>query len=206
MTQDQSDDTVVVLASGNQGKLLELQDALAGTGFHLKPQSEYAVADAIEDGLTFLENALIKARHAAKITGFPAIADDSGLVVPALGGAPGIHSSRYSGNGDASNNAKLLEAMAGLEGDQRAAWFMCVLVYLRAWDDPAPVIAEGRWHGQIAHELRGEGGFGYDPLFIVDGLSMEGRVCTAAELTREQKRLFSHRGQAVARLREQLGS
>ncbi len=200
----------VVLASGNQGKLRELQDALAPAGLALRCQSDLSVPEAVEDGVTFIENALIKARNAAKHTGLPAIADDSGLVVPALGGAPGIHSSRYAGiqgpDKDTANNAKLLRTMAGLEGEQRAAWFMCVLVYVTSAEDPAPVIAEGRWYGQIAHELRGEGGFGYDPLFVVDGLSMDGRVITAAELTLEQKRMFSHRGQAVARLREQLGA
>jgi len=194
----------VVLASSNSGKLTELQDALVDTPYDLHPQSEFGVTDAVEDGLTFVENAIIKARHAAQHTGFAAIADDSGLVVPALGGAPGIYSSRYSGEGDAANNLKLLHTMAGFEGEARAASFMCVLVFMRSADDPAPVIAEGRWHGQIAHELRGEGGFGYDPLFLVDGLSIEQRICTAAELTREQKRLFSHRGQAVRQLCQQL--
>ncbi len=189
----------VVLASGNKGKLAELQDALSGTGLILQPQSELGVSDAIEDGLTFVENALIKARHASRCTGLPALADDSGLVVPSLGGAPGIYSSRYSGNGDAANNSKLLEAMAGLEGKARGAHFFCVLVYLQSADDPAPIIVDGRWHGVISHCPRGEGGFGYDPIFE-DGQS--GRC--AAEMTMEQKRAVSHRGLAVAALRAQL--
>ena len=191
----------VVLASGNKGKLAELQDALEGAGLLLQPQSAFDIEDAVEDGLTFVENALIKARHAARQAGLAAIADDSGLVVPALDGAPGIHSARYSGEGDAGNNHKLLKAMAGLEGDARKAWFMCVLVFLHSADDPAPVIAEARWHGRIATAAHGEGGFGYDPLFIPDGLSV-----TAAELSREQKRELSHRGQAVALLRQRLGA
>jgi len=194
----------VILASSNKGKLVELQDALATTPYKLQPQGEFGVADAVEDGLTFVENAIIKARHAARETGFAAIADDSGLVVPALGGAPGIYSSRYSGEGDAANNAKLLAAMVDLEGESRFAWFMCVLVFMRSAEDPAPIIAEGRWYGHIAHELRGQGVFGYDPLFLVGGLSKGEQVCSAAELSLEQKRLFSHRGQAVRLLCEQL--
>lgn len=191
----------VVLASGNLGKLAELQHALEGAEMTLQPQSVYEVPDAIEDGLTFIENALKKARHAAQLTGLPAIADDSGLVVPALDGAPGIHSARYSGEGDADNNQKLLTAMASLEGEQRRAWFICVLVYLRSANDPSPVVVEGRWHGRIGTALSGEGGFGYDPLFLPDGVAG-----TAAELTREQKRALSHRGKAVAQLRQQLGA
>jgi len=185
----------VVLASGNKGKLAELQDALAGTGLTLKPQSAFAVTDAIEDKPTFVENALIKARHAARCTGLPAIADDSGLVVPALGGAPGIYSSRYSGQGDAANNQKLLEVMASLHGEDRNAHFFCVLIFLLSPEDPAPIIAEGRWHGVIATSPRGVGGFGYDPLFE-DARS--GR--RAAEMSLEEKRSLSHRGQAVKAL------
>lgn len=191
----------VVLASGNKGKLLELQDALADTGMELTPQSAHDVTEAVEDRPTFVENALIKARNAAHQTGLAAIADDSGLVVPALGGAPGIHSARYSGEGDGGNNRKLLQAMAGLEGADREAWFTCVLVYLTGPEDPSPVIAEGRWRGRIADSLKGEGGFGYDPLFICDP---SGR--TAAELTRAEKQSLSHRGQAVRQLRQKLGA
>lgn len=189
----------IVLASGNKGKLVELQDALADTGFRLQPQADFRVSDAVEDKPTFVENALIKARHAASCTGLGAIADDSGLVVPALGGAPGIHSSRYSGQGDAANNAKLINAMAALSGEQRKAHFFCVLVFLRSPLDPAPIIVEGRWDGFIANEPRGEGGFGYDPLF----LDQRSGWC-AAELSLDEKRALSHRGQAVKRLRARL--
>lgn len=193
--------STVVLASGNRGKLVELQQALQGTHFTLVPQGELGVVDAIEDGITFLENALIKARHAARITGKPALADDSGLVVPALGGAPGIYSSRYSGKGDQGNNDKLLAAMAGYQNEQRRAWFICVLVFLSSADDPAPIVTEGRWHGFIAEEIRGQGGFGYDPLFVINE---HGR--TAAELAAHEKQALSHRGQAIAALRAKLGA
>ena len=191
----------VVLASGNAGKLAELRDALASSGLRLQAQSAFAVPEAVEDGLTFIENALIKARHAALLTGRAALADDSGLVVPALGGAPGIHSARYSGRGDAANNVKLLAAMAELTGNARLAWFQCVLVLLREHDDPSPVIAEGRWMGRIALETKGDGGFGYDPIFLVGDSDR-----TAAELDRDEKIQMSHRGQAVALLRQQLGA
>ncbi len=191
----------VILASGNRGKLNELQHALRDTHYTLIPQSELGVTDAIEDGQTFIENALIKARHAAKLTGKPALADDSGLVVPALGGAPGIYSSRYSGKGDKGNNDKLLSAMAGYQGDQRRAWFICVVVFLSSDDDPAPIVAEGRWHGHIADNLRGQGGFGYDPVFVIDGQDRR-----AAELTADEKQALSHRGQAIASLRAKLGA
>jgi XTP/dITP diphosphohydrolase len=193
--------STVVLASGNRGKLIELQQALKDTHFTLVPQGELGVTDAIEDGITFLENALIKARHAARLTGKPALADDSGLVVPALGGAPGIYSSRYSGKGDKGNNDKLLAAMAGYQGEQRRAWFICVLVFLISADDPAPIVAEGRWHGFIAEGARGQGGFGYDPVFVIDE---QGR--TAAELAAHEKQVLSHRGQAIAALRAKLGA
>lgn len=189
----------VVLASGNNGKLRELEQALAGTGLELIAQSELQIGDAVEDGKTFLENALIKARHAAMKSGRAAIADDSGLVVPALGGAPGIFSARYSGDGDAANNRKLLAAMSALQGHERRAWFICVLVYLEHAEDPAPRFAEGRWHGHIAETTRGNGGFGYDPLFTIDD---NGR--TAAELSAQEKLSVSHRGQAVKALKEQL--
>ncbi len=193
--------STVVLASGNRGKLRELQHALRDTPYNLIPQGELGVPDAIEDGQTFIENALIKARHGARLTGKHALADDSGLVVPALGGAPGIYSSRYSGKGDKANNDKLLAAMAGYQGDQRRAWFICVLVFLSSADDPAPIVAEGRWHGFIAEDIRGEGGFGYDPIFVIDG---QGR--TAAELSADEKQALSHRGQAIAALRAKLGA
>jgi len=191
----------VVLASGNAGKLRELQDALAGAGFTLKPQSEFNVSDAVEDKPTFVENALIKARHASAETGLPAIADDSGLVVPALGGAPGIYSARYSGLGAAGNNDKLLEAMSPLVGDERNAHYFCVLIFLQNAQDPAPIVVEGRWHGRIALFPRGTGGFGYDPLFEIPMLAS-----TAAEISLEEKRARSHRGQAVVKLRNAIAS
>ena len=192
---------VVVLASGNAGKLRELQDALAPTGLRLKTQSEFDVPEAVEDGSTFIENAIKKARNASRFTGLPALADDSGLVVPALNGAPGVHSARYSDGGDSANNEKLLAAMSEVEGDARAAWFVCVLVLLSSATDPSPLIAEAKWHGKIAMEPNGSSGFGYDPLFLVDGL----HGLTAANLDVAQKRKVSHRGLAVSLLREKLG-
>ena len=192
---------IIVLASGNQGKLNELQDALAPVGMVLRKQSELGVTEAVEDGATFVENAIKKARNACQQTGYPALADDSGLVVPALGGAPGIHSARYSGEGDAGNNLKLLAAMQGLEGEERSAHFVCVLVLLQSATDPSPLIVEARWHGHIGPVPKGAHGFGYDPLFLVT----DKQGLTAAELTLEQKRAISHRGQAVAMLRAKLG-
>jgi len=192
---------IIVLASGNQGKLDELQDALAPVGMVLRKQSDLGVTEAVEDGATFVENAIKKARNACQQTGYPALADDSGLVVPALGGAPGIHSARYSGEGDAGNNLKLLAAMQGLEGEERSAHFVCVLVLLQSATDPSPLIVEARWHGHIGPVPKGAHGFGYDPLFLVT----DKQGLTAAELALEQKRAISHRGQAVAMLRAKLG-
>jgi len=192
---------IIVLASGNQGKLDELQDALAPVGMVLRKQSDLGVTEALEDGATFVENAIKKARNACQQTGYPALADDSGLVVPALGGAPGIHSARYSGEGDAGNNLKLLAAMQGLEGEERSAHFVCVLVLLQSATDPSPLIVEARWHGHIGLVPKGAHGFGYDPLFLVT----DKQGLTAAELALEQKRAISHRGQAVAMLRAKLG-
>jgi len=192
---------IIVLASGNQGKLDELQDALAPVGMVLRKQSDLGVTEAVEDGATFVENAIKKARNACQQTGYPALADDSGLVVPALGGAPGIHSARYSGEGDAGNNLKLLAAMQGLEGEERSAHFVCVLVLLQSATDPSPLIVEARWHGHIGLVPKGAHGFGYDPLFLVT----DKQGLTAAELALEQKRAISHRGQAVAMLRAKLG-
>ena len=192
---------IIVLASGNQGKLHELQDALAPVGMVLRKQSDLGVTEAVEDGATFVENAIKKARNACQQTGYPALADDSGLVVPALGGAPGIHSARYSGEGDAGNNLKLLAAMQGLEGEERSAHFVCVLVLLQSATDPSPLIVEARWHGHIGLVPKGAHGFGYDPLFLVT----DKQGLTAAELALEQKREISHRGQAVAMLRAKLG-
>jgi len=192
---------IIVLASGNQGKLDELQGALAPVGMVLRKQSDLGVTEALEDGATFVENAIKKARNACQQTGYPALADDSGLVVPALGGAPGIHSARYSGEGDAGNNLKLLAAMQGLEGEERSAHFVCVLVLLQSATDPSPLIVEARWHGHIGLVPKGAHGFGYDPLFLVT----DKQGLTAAELALEQKRAISHRGQAVAMLRAKLG-
>lgn len=194
------DRPVTILASGNAGKLRELQLALGDTGLTLHSQDKYEVPEALEDGLTFVENALKKARNAAQHTGFTALADDSGLVVPALDGAPGIYSARYADGGDAANNIKLLEQMSGFEGEERKAWYVCVLILLRGPKDPSPLIAEGYWHGHIAAKPSGNSGFGYDPLFAVDA---SGR--TAASLSAVEKQHLSHRGQAVAKLRQQLG-
>jgi XTP/dITP diphosphohydrolase len=192
-------DTITLLASGNAGKLKELRAALSDTGLVLQPQSDFDVPEADEDGLTFVENALKKARNASLHTGLPALADDSGLVVPALGGAPGIHSARFSGQGDGQNNIKLLQEMLPFEGDYRKAWFICVLVRVTSATDPTPLIAEGYWHGHIAKEPSGASGFGYDPLFQIDST---GR--TAADLNPKEKQALSHRGQAVRTLRHKL--
>lgn len=183
----------VVLASSNKGKVREFSELLAGRGMTVVPQSDFAVPDADETGLTFVENAILKARNAAVHTGLAAIADDSGLQVDYLNGAPGIYSARYAGEGgSAANNAKLLEALADVATEQRGARFQCVLVYLRHADDPTPVICQGTWEGRILTALRGEAGFGYDPLFWVPE---EG--CSSAELSAERKNELSHRGQAL---------
>ncbi|WP_339829071.1 RdgB/HAM1 family non-canonical purine NTP pyrophosphatase [uncultured Arenimonas sp.] len=188
----------LVLATSNQGKLAELKPLLAQFDYALVTQGELGVGDAVEDGRSFIENAIIKARHASAATGLPALADDSGLVVPALGGEPGIHSARYAGtHGDsAANIARLLEAMRTLPDSQRAAHFTCVLVLLRHPDDPEPLVAEGRWFGQVLLSPRGEKGFGYDPVFLDPRHGL-----TAAELDAATKNQASHRGQAIARLR-----
>jgi XTP/dITP diphosphohydrolase len=184
----------LVLASGNAGKVVELEQLLAGSGVQLVPQTALGVSDAEETGLTFVENALIKARHAARVTGLPALADDSGICVDALGGAPGLYAARYAGkHGDsAANNAKLLHELAGVPTEKRSAYFIAVLVVLRHADDPAPLIAEGRWHGRILEAPRGTGGFGYDPLFLPAGHDLG-----AAELEPALKNRLSHRGQAL---------
>ena len=191
----------LVLASSNRGKLAELQPLLGDAGFELVTQGELGVGDAVEDGRTFIENALIKARHASVATGLPALADDSGIVVDALGGAPGLLSARYAGvHGDAeANNRKLLEALRGVPEAQRGARFVAVLVLLRHADDPLPLIAQGVWEGRILESPLGTRGFGYDPLFF-DPLLGRG----AAELEAELKNRVSHRGQAQAKLRELL--
>lgn len=191
----------IVLATNNQGKVKELQELLASAGFNVVAQSEYQVPDADETGLTFIENAIIKARHTAELTGLPAIADDSGLAVDALGGAPGIYSARYSGEGatDQKNNQKLLEALSNVPPEKRTAYFYCALVFMRHANDPTPIICLGKWNGTILNAPSGQGGFGYDPLFYVPELG-----CSAADLTREHKSKISHRGQALTELMKKL--
>ena len=184
----------VILASSNAGKLRELQAMLAGSDINLVPQTELGITDAVEDGLTFVENALIKARHASQESSLPAIADDSGLVVAALQGAPGIYSARYAGEeaSDQDNNKMLLHTMQDLSGEQRRAYFRCALVFMRHAKDPVPIICEGSWHGEILPAAQGKDGFGYDPLFFVPG-----HGCSSAELPRDVKNKISHRGQAL---------
>ncbi len=187
----------IVLATNNQGKVNELQNLLADAGFDIIAQSQFNLPDADETGLTFVENAIIKARYAAKLTGLPTIADDSGLVVEALNGEPGIYSARYAGEhgNDESNNQKLLQALQPIPQEKRSAYFYCALVFMRHENDPTPIICLGKWNGLILNELKGKGGFGYDPLFYVPELN-----CTAAELTKEHKSQISHRGQALKQL------
>jgi XTP/dITP diphosphohydrolase len=190
-----------VVASSNAGKLAEFRDLLGAAGYAFVTQGELGVEDAEETGLTFVENALLKARHAARATGLPALADDSGLCVDALGGAPGLYSARYAGvHGDAQANiAKLLAAMKDVPTAQRTAHFHAVIVLLRHVDDPQPVIAEGRWSGLILETPRGDGGFGYDPVF----LDPENNL-SAAEFEPAIKNRLSHRGRALAALRQKL--
>lgn len=185
----------LVLASNNPGKLKEFAQLLAPFDFELLPQSAFGVPEAEEPHPTFIENALAKARHASAATGLPALADDSGLCVEALAGAPGVLSARYGGEpkSDARNNARLLTDLA--EHSDRRAHYFCVLVLLRHAEDPQPLIAEGEWHGEILRAARGSGGFGYDPLFLVPELGL-----SSAELSAEQKNGLSHRGQAMAQL------
>lgn len=196
-------DTRLVIASSNAGKLAELRACLAQLPLQLVDQGSLGVADADESGLTFIENALIKARHASAGTGLPALGDDSGLLVDALGGAPGLRSARYAGgHGDAvANNALLLQRLEGVPAAQRRAHFYCVLVLVRHADDPQPVIAEGFWPGYVLEAARGDGGFGYDPLFF-DPMQR----LAAAEMDPELKHRISHRGQALSTLRERLQS
>lgn len=191
----------IVLATNNQGKVKELHSLLADAGFNVVAQSEYQVPDADETGLTFVENAIIKARHTAQLTGLPAIADDSGLAVDALNGAPGIYSARYAGDNatDQRNNEKLLLALKDVEQHKRTAYFYCALVFMRHANDPTPIICLGKWNGMIQTQAQGDGGFGYDPLFYIPKLG-----CTAAELTRQQKSDISHRGQALKQLMQKL--
>lgn len=191
--------TSLVIASNNPGKLAEFARLLGPLGFQIHTQSELGIPEAEEPHPTFIENALAKARHASRASGLPALADDSGICVPALGGAPGVQSARYAGElkSDAANNAKLINAMASHA--DKSAYYYCVLVYVRHADDPQPVIAEGRWEGELIRQPRGEGGFGYDPYFF---LPAQGK--TAAELPPEEKNRLSHRGQALRALVEKL--
>ncbi|EMH4163850.1 XTP/dITP diphosphatase [Pluralibacter gergoviae] len=191
----------VVLATGNAGKVRELASLLGDFGFDVVAQTALNVESVEETGLTFIENAILKARHAAKVTGLPAIADDSGLAVDALGGAPGIYSARYAGEdaSDEHNLQKLLVALEDVPDDRRGAQFHCVLVYLRHADDPTPLVCHGAWPGVITRQPAGSGGFGYDPIFFVPA---EGK--TAAELSREEKIAISHRGKALKLLLEAL--
>ncbi|MFJ5453148.1 RdgB/HAM1 family non-canonical purine NTP pyrophosphatase [Pectobacterium jejuense] len=191
----------VVLATGNPGKVRELASLLADFGLDIVAQTELGVDSAEETGLTFIENAILKARHATQITGLPAIADDSGLAVDALSGAPGIYSARYAGvdASDQQNLDKLLLTLKDVPDEQRRASFHCVLVYLRHAEDPTPIVCHGSWQGVLTHEAAGSGGFGYDPIFFVPELGK-----TAAELTREEKNAQSHRGQALRLLLDAL--
>lgn len=189
----------IVLASGNQGKLREFRQMLEPMGYEIHPQSEFNVTEAEEPFGTFVENALAKARHVSRQTGLPAMADDSGICVDALGGNPGVLSARYAGDpkSDERNNQKLITDLAGVEN--RSANYYCVLVYVRSADDPQPIIADGRWSGIVIDEPRGTNGFGYDPYFLIPEFGK-----TAAELPPEQKNACSHRGKALKALMEKL--
>lgn len=187
----------IVLATGNPGKVRELSRLLEGTGIEVMPQTAFGVPDAEETGLSFVENAILKARNAATHTGLPAMADDSGIEVDALNGAPGIYSARYAGPGcdDDANNRKLLEALKDVPVEQRTARFHCVIAYLRHGEDPSPIITEGVLEGRVTFAPRGAGGFGYDVIF-----ELPDRGVTTAELDPEEKNRISHRGQALARM------
>ena len=189
--------TTIVLATGNQGKVNELVSLLAAQNIEIKPQSEFNVGEVAETGTTFVENAIIKARHAAKVTGLPAIADDSGLEVDALNGAPGVYSARYAGENasDEDNTNKLLAALENVADENRTARFHCVLVYMRHENDPTPLICHGVWQGSIGREKLGEQGFGYDPVFW-----QADHMMTSAQLPRALKNQLSHRGQALQQL------
>ncbi|MBA1247294.1 RdgB/HAM1 family non-canonical purine NTP pyrophosphatase [Pseudomonas luteola] len=190
----------LVLASHNAGKLKELQ-AMLGDAVKVRSVGEFSQVEPEETGLSFIENAILKARNAARVSGLPALADDSGLAVDALGGAPGIYSARYAeGRGDAANNAKLLKALESTPEAERGAQFVSVLALVRHADDPLPIVCEGIWEGRILFEARGEHGFGYDPLFWVPE-----RDCSSAELAPEEKNRISHRARAMTILRERLG-
>ena len=192
--------TELVLASHNAGKLKELQ-AMLGSHIKVRAVSEFSSVEPEETGLSFIENAILKARHAAQVSGLPALADDSGLAVDALGGAPGIYSARYAdGQGDAANNAKLLDVLKAVPDTERGAQFVCALALVRHAADPLPILCEGLWHGRILHEARGAQGFGYDPLFWVAE-----RNCSSAELPAAEKNQLIHRARAMVLLKQRLG-
>jgi XTP/dITP diphosphohydrolase len=186
-----------VVASSNQGKLREINHLLADLSIEGVPQTEFDVTDAEETGLTFVENAILKARNAAQYTGLPALADDSGIEVDFLRGEPGIHSARYAGKGasDQDNLNKLLDALKDVPDEKRTARFQCLMVFMRHEKDPTPIICQGTWEGRILHEPRGENGFGYDPVFYVPT-----HECSSAELEPTLKNQLSHRGQALQKL------
>ncbi|PWV78903.1 RdgB/HAM1 family non-canonical purine NTP pyrophosphatase [Halomonas sp. A11-A] len=194
--------TPLILASGNTGKLREFHQLLAPLGFDVRPQADFDVPEVEETGLTFVENALLKAREASRVSGLPALADDSGLEVDALNGAPGIYSARFAGEpkSDERNNARLLERLAEVPEGQRTGRYWCVLVYLRHAEDPVPLIVQRSWEGEILAHPRGEGGFGYDPLFWLPEQGM-----SVAELSSAEKNRLSHRGRALQALVEALG-
>jgi len=184
----------IILASGNAGKVIEINKLLSAHGIEVVPQTDYDVPEAVEDGLTFVENALKKARHAAKLTGLPAIADDSGIEVDALDKQPGIYSARYSGEGatDAKNNEKMLSELSAVKEENRSARYWCVMVYLENENDPTPIITYGTLEGRIMTSPKGDGGFGYDPIFWLPEQN-----CAAAELSLEEKNKISHRAIAL---------
>jgi XTP/dITP diphosphohydrolase len=192
----------IVLASGNKGKVREINQLLGGLDIEVVPQSDFGVPEAEETGLSFVENAILKARNAAEHTGLPAIADDSGIEIDALSGEPGIYSARFAGAGatDADNVTKVLNLLEGVANTSRSARFQCLMVYMRHDKDPTPVICQGTWEGVITTEPRGENGFGYDPVFLVPEHN-----CTAAQLAPEVKNSISHRGQALQKLLQALG-
>lgn len=191
----------IVLASNNMGKAQEFEAILQPLGMHIHLQKEFNVPEVEENGLSFLENALLKARHAAKYANMPALADDSGLCVDALGGAPGIYSARYCGEwgNDKANNEKLLEALKDVPEDKRSAHYFAALAYVRSADDPVPIVVTGIWEGSIGTRPMGQNGFGYDPLFVVTG-----RNCTAAQLPPQIKNIISHRARALSLLAAEL--
>jgi len=191
----------IVLASNNAGKVREINQLLEHSGIEVLPQAQFDIEDAVEDGLTFVENAIIKARHAAKLSGLPAIADDSGIEVDALNGAPGIYSARFAGEGssDEENLHKLLNELKSVPEEQRSARFQCLMVYMRHAEDPTPIICQGTWEGRILTSPQGKNGFGYDPVFFVPE-----QQCSSAELDAATKNSLSHRGKALQQLVKRL--